>query len=61
MLKETKKSKWLETHIWNSKRMHMQDIWGYRLVSSSVLMCSMRVLMCLMPFLVRACYIKHFV
>ncbi|KAG8735621.1 hypothetical protein FRC10_010354, partial [Ceratobasidium sp. 414] len=23
---------WLETHLWHAKRMHMQDIWGHRLV-----------------------------
>jgi len=23
---------WLETHIWHAKRMHMNNIWGYRLV-----------------------------
>ncbi|KAH8554274.1 NUC188 domain-containing protein [Umbelopsis sp. PMI_123] len=25
------KKRWLETHIWHAKRMHMKDIWGYRL------------------------------
>lgn len=25
--------RWLETHIWHAKRMHMKNIWGYRLVS----------------------------
>ena len=24
---------WLETHIWHAKRMHMQNMWDYRLVS----------------------------
>lgn len=24
---------WLETHIWHAKRMHMENMWGYRLVS----------------------------
>ncbi|KAI9456168.1 POP1-domain-containing protein [Russula earlei] len=23
--------KWLETHLWHSKRMHMENMWGYRL------------------------------
>ncbi|KAH7340957.1 ribonucleases P/MRP protein subunit POP1-domain-containing protein [Rhizoctonia solani] len=22
---------WLETHLWHAKRMHMSDVWGYRL------------------------------
>lgn len=26
-----KKHRWLETHIWHAKRMHMVDVWGYRL------------------------------
>jgi len=26
--------KWLETHLWHTKRMHMENIWGYRLVSA---------------------------
>jgi hypothetical protein len=25
--------KWLETHLWHAKRMHMENMWGYRLVS----------------------------
>jgi ribonuclease P/MRP protein subunit POP1 len=25
---------WLGTHVWHAKRMHMIDIWGYRLVRS---------------------------
>ena len=29
----TAKKKWLETHLWHTKRMKMIDIWGYRLVS----------------------------
>ena len=24
---------WLETHLWHAKRMKMEDMWGYRLVS----------------------------
>jgi ribonuclease P/MRP protein subunit POP1 len=24
--------KWLETHLWHAKRMHMEKMWGYRLV-----------------------------
>jgi len=27
---------WLETHIWHAKRMHMENLWGYRLVSGWV-------------------------
>ena len=27
---------WLGTHVWHAKRMHMTDIWGYRLVSPVV-------------------------
>lgn len=23
---------WLETHLWHAKRMHMDNMWGYRLV-----------------------------
>jgi hypothetical protein len=23
---------WLETHLWHAKRMHMENMWGYRLV-----------------------------
>lgn len=23
---------WLETHLWHAKRMHMNNLWGYRLV-----------------------------
>lgn len=26
-----KNKTWLETHLWHAKRMHMLDIWGYRL------------------------------
>ncbi|KAG8728980.1 hypothetical protein FRC12_021359, partial [Ceratobasidium sp. 428] len=26
-----KNKTWLETHLWHAKRMHMQDVWGYRL------------------------------
>ena len=26
--------KWLETHLWHAKRMHMENMWGYRLVST---------------------------
>ena len=25
---------WLETHLWHAKRMNMQNMWGYRLVST---------------------------
>lgn len=27
------KVKWLETHIWHSKRMKMCEKWGYKLVN----------------------------
>lgn len=27
---------WLETHIWHSKRMIMENMWGYRLVRRGV-------------------------
>lgn len=27
---------WLETHVWHAKRMHMIDLWGHRLVSTSL-------------------------
>ncbi|KAF8610299.1 POP1-domain-containing protein [Ceratobasidium sp. AG-I] len=30
-LKRQKNKTWLETHLWHAKRMHMQDVWGYRL------------------------------
>ncbi|KIY46529.1 POP1-domain-containing protein [Fistulina hepatica ATCC 64428] len=30
-LKRQKNKKWLETHLWHAKRMHMGDLWGYRL------------------------------
>jgi ribonuclease P/MRP protein subunit POP1 len=26
--------KWLETHLWHAKRMHMENMWGYRLVGT---------------------------
>ncbi len=26
--------KWLETHLWHTKRMHMENVWGYRLVGT---------------------------
>ncbi|KAF8710662.1 POP1 protein, partial [Rhizoctonia solani] len=29
--KRQREKTWLETHLWHAKRMHMQDIWGYRL------------------------------
>ena len=25
---------WLETHIWHAKRMHMENLWGYRLATT---------------------------
>ncbi|KAL1922941.1 uncharacterized protein VTP21DRAFT_9317 [Calcarisporiella thermophila] len=30
-LRRQKNKKWLETHIWHAKRMHMVEKWGYRL------------------------------
>ncbi|KAF7365276.1 Ribonucleases P/MRP protein subunit POP1 [Mycena venus] len=30
-LKRQRDKSWLETHIWHSKRMRMQNLWGYRL------------------------------
>ena len=27
---------WLETHIWHAKRMHMENLWGYRLVGKDI-------------------------
>lgn len=32
-----KHTKWLETHLWHAKRMHMKDLWGWRIpVENSV-------------------------
>ncbi|KAH9924259.1 POP1-domain-containing protein [Epithele typhae] len=31
LLRRQKDKAWLETHIWHSKRMHMEEMWGYRL------------------------------
>ncbi|PCH40247.1 POP1-domain-containing protein [Wolfiporia cocos MD-104 SS10] len=31
LLKRQVNKTWLETHIWHAKRMHMEDMWGYRL------------------------------
>lgn len=28
----TEDKTWLETHLWHAKRMHMNNMWGYRLV-----------------------------
>ena len=28
----TEDKTWLETHIWHAKRMHMENMWDYRLV-----------------------------
>ncbi|KAL0580130.1 Ribonucleases P/MRP protein subunit pop1 [Marasmius crinis-equi] len=30
-LKRQRDKRWLETHIWHAKRMHMDNMWGYRL------------------------------
>ncbi|KAI8351452.1 ribonucleases P/MRP protein subunit POP1-domain-containing protein [Choanephora cucurbitarum] len=32
-LRRQKSKKWLETHMWHTKRMKMNDIWGYRIAS----------------------------
>ncbi|EKM51892.1 uncharacterized protein PHACADRAFT_127885 [Phanerochaete carnosa HHB-10118-sp] len=33
--KRTSQAKvWLETHVWHAKRMHMEEMWGYRLAVS---------------------------
>ncbi|KAJ8080661.1 Ribonucleases P/MRP protein subunit pop1 [Marasmius tenuissimus] len=31
LLKRQRDKRWLETHIWHAKRMHMDNMWGYRL------------------------------
>ncbi|EIN12776.1 POP1-domain-containing protein [Punctularia strigosozonata HHB-11173 SS5] len=31
LLKRQRDKTWLETHIWHAKRMHMENMWGYRL------------------------------
>ncbi|CDO71682.1 hypothetical protein BN946_scf184915.g26 [Trametes cinnabarina] len=31
LLRRQKDKTWLETHIWHAKRMHMDNMWGYRL------------------------------
>ncbi|KAF8527485.1 ribonucleases P/MRP protein subunit POP1-domain-containing protein [Hysterangium stoloniferum] len=33
-LKRQHEKSWLETHIWHAKRMHMKNIWGYRLAET---------------------------
>lgn len=34
---DNKHTKWLETHLWHAKRMHMKDLWGWRIpVENSV-------------------------
>ncbi|KAL0960688.1 hypothetical protein HGRIS_005715 [Hohenbuehelia grisea] len=30
-VRRQKEKTWLETHIWHAKRMHMENMWGYRL------------------------------
>ncbi|KAH6912558.1 ribonuclease P/MRP protein subunit [Coprinopsis sp. MPI-PUGE-AT-0042] len=32
-LKRQKNKIWLETHLWHAKRMHMENMWGYRLAT----------------------------
>ncbi|PPQ68334.1 hypothetical protein CVT24_004815 [Panaeolus cyanescens] len=34
LLKRQIDKTWLETHLWHSKRMHMENMWGYRLATS---------------------------
>ncbi|KAF4617537.1 hypothetical protein D9613_005911 [Agrocybe pediades] len=34
LLKRQRDKSWLETHIWHAKRMHMENLWGYRLAIS---------------------------
>ena len=31
------KHRWLETHVWHAKRMHMRNLWGFRLVRAASL------------------------
>ncbi|TFK70360.1 POP1-domain-containing protein [Pluteus cervinus] len=31
LLKRQRDKSWLETHLWHAKRMHMEEMWGYRL------------------------------
>lgn len=38
---------WLETHIWHAKRMHMENMWGYRLASSRLVLSN--------PFILTVC------
>ncbi|KAL5512825.1 hypothetical protein ACEPAG_3091 [Sanghuangporus baumii] len=33
-LKRQQDKSWLETHIWHAKRMHMENMWGYRLAKT---------------------------
>ncbi|KIJ54374.1 hypothetical protein M422DRAFT_221979 [Sphaerobolus stellatus SS14] len=33
-LKRQKDKTWLETHMWHAKRMHMKNVWGYRLAET---------------------------
>ncbi|KAF9475642.1 POP1-domain-containing protein [Pholiota conissans] len=34
LLRRQRDKKWLETHLWHAKRMHMENMWGYRLAVS---------------------------
>ncbi|KAI0670934.1 POP1-domain-containing protein [Trametes maxima] len=34
LLGRQKDKTWLETHIWHAKRMHMENMWGYRLATT---------------------------
>ncbi|KAI0087814.1 NUC188 domain-containing protein [Irpex rosettiformis] len=34
LLKRQRDKVWLESHLWHAKRMHMEDMWGYRLATT---------------------------
>ncbi|KAI0631997.1 POP1-domain-containing protein [Trametes polyzona] len=34
LLRRQRDKTWLETHIWHAKRMHMENMWGYRLATT---------------------------
>ncbi|KIP10247.1 hypothetical protein PHLGIDRAFT_267125 [Phlebiopsis gigantea 11061_1 CR5-6] len=34
LLRRQEQKVWLETHIWHAKRMHMEELWGYRLAAT---------------------------
>jgi tRNA G37 N-methylase Trm5 len=33
LVRITAEKTWLETHVWHAKRMKMENVWGYRIVS----------------------------